>query len=191
MRIAFACTHAAACVYVDQVALRIADASGRRFRTVSADWSLSNLTNRADCCELRDRRHRRAYSATTPCARTNDRCADLDGRADDLVRLPDGERARLRAAVAALRRAGRDAAAARAGRTWTASRSACRTRARSRRRASKQLVRALGDALGGRDVRAAVEIHETLQPGASGSSTVISRLAADGRSAVGRAERDR
>lgn len=196
MRIAFACTHGSGLhVYVDQVALRIADASGATLPDGERGLVvLSNLTNRATVL-LNYAIGDTGALATTPCAcgRTLPMLASLDGRADDLVRLPDGERAhdsvllsRLYAVpgVTRLQLVQEDVdrftiRVSHAGALPEAS-------------LGKQLVRALGDALGGRDVQAAVEIHETLQPDASGKfRTVISRLAADDGSAVGRAERRR
>lgn len=183
MRIAFACAHGSGLhVYADQVALRIADGSGRtlppgeRGRIV-----LSNLTNRATVL-LNYAIGDTGALATSPCAcgRTLPVLASLDGRADDLVRLPDGEAAHdsvLLSRLYAVPGVTRLQLVQEEPDRFTIRVS--HARALDDARLGEQLVGALGDALGGRHVRAAVEIRDTLEPDASGKfRTVVSRVRA-------------
>ena len=196
LRIAFECAHGGGLhVHADHVALRIADAAGRTLPAGERGLVvLSSLTNRATVL-LNYALGDVAALAPEPCAcgRTLPQLAALDGRADDLVRLPDGEVAhdsvllsRLYAVPGVTRlqlvQEEPDRFTIRVSHAGVLPDASLR----------EQLVRALGEALGGRDARAAVEIHETLEPDASGKfRTVISRLPADVGNGVGRAERSR
>jgi phenylacetate-CoA ligase len=182
LRIAFACAHGGLHLYADQVAVRIADAAGRslgpgeRGRIV-----LSNLTNRATVLLNYVIGDTGALAGSAcACGRTLPMLASLDGRADDLVRLPGGEVAhdsvllsRLYAVPGVTRLQLVQEELARF--TIRVSHAGALADADLRER----LVRALGDALGGHRVFVAVEIHDTLESDASGKfRTVVSRLGA-------------
>lgn len=196
MRIAFACADGGGLhVYADQVALRVADASGTSVPPGEhGRIVLSNLTNRATVL-LNYAIGDTGTLATAPCTcgRTLPMLARLDGRADDLVFLPDGEAAhdsvllsRLYAVPGVTRlqlvQEEYDRFTIRVSHAHVLGDASL----------GEQLVRALEEALGGRRVQTAVDVRETLESGASGKfRTVVSRVRADDTSGVGRAERSR
>jgi phenylacetate-CoA ligase len=133
-----------------------------------------------------------ASMASEPCAcgRTLPRLERLEGRADDLVRLPDGEVAhdsvllsRLYAVPGVVRlqlvQETLDRFTIRVAHTAELDEATLRER----------LTSALRDALGGRDVRIDVAIADRLAPDASGKfRTVVSRVR-DGATTVDSATR--
>jgi phenylacetate-CoA ligase len=93
-RIAYECAAGGGLhIYVNQVALRIADAEGKTLPAGErGNIVLSNLTNRATVLlnyAIGD--FGSMATAQCACGRTLPMLASLDGRADDLVQLPGGE----------------------------------------------------------------------------------------------------
>ena len=167
-------------VYADQVAVRVADERGRTLPPGEhGQIVLSNLTNRATVL-LNYALGDRGTMATGPCAcgRTLPVLASLDGRADDLVRLPGGEVAhdsvllsRLYAVPGVLRlQLVQEELDRFVIRVVPASRDDDAV-------LGERLVGALAAALGGPAVRATVEVADALASDASGKfRTVVSHV---------------